>query len=33
MNIAGTLGLRVGGDGGEEERKKGRIEELKLLFE
>jgi len=33
MNIAGTLGLRVGGDGSEEERKKGRIEELKLLFE
>jgi DNA repair protein RAD5 len=33
MNIAGTLGLRVGGDGREEERKKGRIEELELLFE
>lgn len=33
MNIAGTLGLRVGGDGSEEERRKERIEELKLLFE
>lgn len=31
--IAGSLGLKVGGDGGEEERKKERIEELKLLFE
>jgi DNA repair protein RAD5 len=33
MNIAGSLGLRVGGDGTEDERKKDRIEELKLLFE
>ncbi|PGH11267.1 hypothetical protein AJ79_05002 [Helicocarpus griseus UAMH5409] len=33
MMIAGSLGLRVGGDGGEEERKKERIEELRLLFE
>ncbi|KAK2736696.1 DNA helicase rad5 [Onygenales sp. PD_40] len=33
MMIAGSLGLRVGGDGGEEERRKERIEELKLLFE
>ncbi|PWY67184.1 hypothetical protein BO70DRAFT_323855 [Aspergillus heteromorphus CBS 117.55] len=33
MNIAGSLGLRVGGDGSEDEKKKDRIEELKLLFE
>ena len=33
MNIAGSLGLRVGGDGAEDEKKKDRIEELKLLFE
>ncbi|KAK1140744.1 DNA helicase rad5 [Aspergillus melleus] len=33
MNIAGSLGLRVGGDGGEDDKKKDRIEELKLLFE
>jgi DNA repair protein RAD5 len=33
MNIAGSLGLRVGGDGTEDDRKKDRIEELKLLFE
>ena len=33
MNIAGSLGLRVGGDGTEDEKKKERIEELKLLFE
>lgn len=33
MNIAGSLGLRVGGDASEEERRKERIEELKLLFE
>jgi DNA repair protein RAD5 len=33
MNIAGSLGLRVGGDGTEDDRKKSRIEELKLLFE
>ncbi|PYI08983.1 hypothetical protein BO78DRAFT_55190 [Aspergillus sclerotiicarbonarius CBS 121057] len=33
MNIAGSLGLRVGGDGSEDEKKKERIEELRLLFE
>ncbi|KAI9928204.1 hypothetical protein ASPWEDRAFT_38993 [Aspergillus wentii DTO 134E9] len=33
MNIAGSLGLRVGGDGNEDDKKKERIEELKLLFE
>jgi DNA repair protein RAD5 len=33
MNIAGTLGLQVGGDGNEDDRKKDRIEELRLLFE
>lgn len=35
MNIAGSLGLRVGGDGdgNEDEKKRERIEELKLLFE
>ena len=33
MNIAGSLGLRVGGDGNEDEKKKERIEELRLLFE
>ncbi|EED22112.1 DNA excision repair protein (Rad5), putative [Talaromyces stipitatus ATCC 10500] len=33
MNIAGSLGLRVGGDGTEDDRKKNRIEELRLLFE
>ncbi|KAL2011478.1 hypothetical protein VTN00DRAFT_4196 [Thermoascus crustaceus] len=33
MHIAGSLGLRVGGDGSEEERRKERVEELKLLFE
>lgn len=33
MNIAGTLGLRVSGDGTEDDRKKDRIEELRLLFE
>lgn len=32
MNIAGSLGLRVGGDG-EGDGKKDRIEELRLLFE
>lgn len=32
MNIAGSLGLRVGGDG-EGDGKKERIEELRLLFE
>ncbi|KAL4891295.1 SNF2 family N-terminal domain-containing protein [Aspergillus ambiguus] len=32
MNIAGSLGL-IGGDGMEEEKKKQRIEDLKLLFE
>ena len=33
MNIAGSLGLRVGGDGSEDEKKKERVEELRLLFE
>jgi DNA repair protein RAD5 len=33
MNIAGSLGLRVGGDGPDDDKKKERIEELKLLFE
>ncbi|KAJ5160085.1 DNA repair protein rad5 [Penicillium canariense] len=33
MNIAGSLGLRVGGDDGEDDKKKDRIAELKLLFE
>ncbi|KAE8148140.1 DNA repair protein RAD5 [Aspergillus avenaceus] len=33
MNIAGSLGLRVGGDGMEDEKRKERIEELRLLFE
>jgi DNA repair protein RAD5 len=33
MNIAGSLGLRVGGDEGEDDKKKDRIEELRLLFE
>lgn len=33
LNIAGSLGLRVGGDGNDEEKRKERIEELKLLFE
>lgn len=33
MNIAGSLGLRVGGDGSEDDKKRERIEELKLLFE
>ncbi|KAJ5997420.1 hypothetical protein N7522_009080 [Penicillium canescens] len=33
MNIAGSLGLRVGGDDGDEDKKKDRIEELKMLFE
>jgi len=33
MNIAGTLGLRVGGDASDDDRRKERIEELKLLFE
>ncbi|PWY94306.1 DNA repair protein RAD5 [Aspergillus sclerotioniger CBS 115572] len=33
MNIAGSLGLRVGGDGSEDDKKKERIEELRLLFE
>ncbi|KAL4930845.1 DEAD/DEAH box helicase [Aspergillus undulatus] len=32
MGIAGSLGL-MGGEGGEEERRKERIEELRLLFE
>lgn len=33
MNIAGSLGLRAGGDEGEDDKKKDRIEELRLLFE
>lgn len=33
MNIAGSLGLRVGGDESEDDKKKDRIAELKLLFE
>ncbi|KAF7593341.1 DNA helicase rad5 [Aspergillus hancockii] len=33
MNIAGSLGLRVGGDGPDDDKKKERIEELRLLFE
>ncbi|PYH93698.1 DNA repair protein RAD5 [Aspergillus ellipticus CBS 707.79] len=33
MNIAGSLGLRVGGDGLEDDKKKDRIEELKMLFQ
>ncbi|CAL5870744.1 uncharacterized protein PFLUO_LOCUS4984 [Penicillium psychrofluorescens] len=33
MNIAGSLGLRVGGDEPEEDKRKERIAELKLLFE
>ncbi|KAF3895621.1 DNA excision repair protein (Rad5) [Trichophyton interdigitale] len=33
MMIAGSLGLRVGGDGSDEDKREQRIEELKLLFE
>lgn len=33
MNIAGSLGLRVGGDETEEDKRKERIAELKMLFE
>ncbi|KAJ6144842.1 DNA repair protein rad5 [Penicillium chermesinum] len=33
MNIAGSLGLRVGGDDPEEDKKKERITELRMLFE
>ncbi|KAJ5690159.1 DNA repair protein rad5 [Penicillium macrosclerotiorum] len=33
MNIAGSLGLRIGGDESEDDKKKDRIAELKLLFE
>lgn len=33
MNIAGSLGLRVGGDEGDDDKKKDRTEELRLLFE
>ncbi|PKY04654.1 hypothetical protein P168DRAFT_326467 [Aspergillus campestris IBT 28561] len=33
MNIAGSLGLRVGGDGGDDEKRQDRIEELRLLFD
>jgi DNA repair protein RAD5 len=33
MNIAGSLGLRVGGDESEDDKRKDRIAELKMLFE
>jgi DNA repair protein RAD5 len=33
MNIAGSLGLKIGGDDGDDEKGKGRLEELKMLFE
>ncbi|KAJ5227097.1 DNA repair protein rad5 [Penicillium citrinum] len=33
MNIAGTLGLRVGGDDSEDDKKKDKLADLKLLFE
>lgn len=33
MNIAGSLGLRVGGDESEDDKRKDRITELKMLFE
>ncbi|KAJ5408818.1 DNA repair protein rad5 [Penicillium cosmopolitanum] len=33
MNIAGTLGLRVGGDDAEDDKKKDKLADLKLLFE
>ncbi|KAJ5101847.1 hypothetical protein NUU61_004069 [Penicillium alfredii] len=33
MNIAGSLGLRVGGDESEDDKRKERITELKMLFE
>lgn len=33
MNIAGSLGLRVGGDEAEDDKRKDRITELRMLFE
>ncbi|CAI7675344.1 unnamed protein product [Penicillium manginii] len=33
MNIAGTLGLRVGGDDADDDKKKDKLADLKLLFE
>ncbi|EKV05622.1 DNA repair protein rad5 [Penicillium digitatum] len=33
MNIAGSLGLKIGGDDGEADKGKNRLEELKMLFE
>ena len=33
MNIAGSLGLKIGGDDGDADKGKDRLEELKMLFE
>ncbi|CAI7661739.1 unnamed protein product [Penicillium crustosum] len=33
MNIAGSLGLKIGGDDGDADKGKNRLEELKMLFE
>lgn len=33
MNIAGSLGLKIGGDDGDADKGKDRMEELKMLFE
>lgn len=33
MNIAGSLGLKIGGDDGDEDKGKERLAELKMLFE
>ncbi|OQE44418.1 hypothetical protein PENCOP_c002G02862 [Penicillium coprophilum] len=33
MNIAGSLGLKIGGDDGDPDKGKERLEELKMLFE
>jgi DNA repair protein RAD5 len=33
MNIAGSLGLKIGGDDGEDDKGKERLAELKMLFE
>ncbi|KAJ5800052.1 uncharacterized protein N7518_002120 [Penicillium psychrosexuale] len=33
MNIAGSLGLKIGGDDSESDKGKNRLEELKMLFE
>ncbi|KXG47671.1 Zinc finger, RING-type [Penicillium griseofulvum] len=33
MNIAGSLGLKIGGDDGDSDKGKERLEELKMLFE